>query len=171
MTPGISTASLYPVYTEKAFKTFAKNGVSAVEVFTNCAEEISLQYIRELRLTAVEYGVKILSVHPYTCPMEPMFFFSKYQRRFLEGMEVYKKYYEAANTLGANAVVFHGCHYEHDISFDEYLDRFARLFENSLSHGSMLCHENVSRCKSRGKDFFKMMAKALPKSEFIFDAK
>ncbi|MCL2034878.1 MAG: sugar phosphate isomerase/epimerase [Oscillospiraceae bacterium] len=171
MTPGLSTACLYPLYTEKVFLTYAKQGVKAVEVFANCKEEISPSYINDLRTTADFYGVKILSLHPYTCPMEPMFFFTEYKKRFAEGMEVYKKYYEAANTLGANAVVFHGGDFGYGISFDEYFERFGRLLDDSIKHGSMLCHENVERCKSRHSGFFQAMAKALPKSEFIFDIK
>jgi len=171
MTPGISTACLYPLYTEEAFKLFAEHGVEAVEVFANCAEEISPAYINNLRLAAVEYGVKILSLHPYTCSMEPMYFFTEYRRRFFEGMEVYKRYYEAANMLGANAVVFHGGTFEYGISYDEYFERFGRLLDDSISHGSMLCHENVVRCKGKNSDFFRALTKALPKAEFIFDVK
>lgn len=171
MTPGISTACLYPLYTEEAFKAIAQHKVEAVEVFINCAEEISPSYLNSLRVSALGYGVKILSLHPYMSAMESMFFFSDYERRFLEGQELYKKYYEAANLLGANAVVFHGCAYPVKIGYDEYFDRFGRLLEDSIAHGSMLCHENVSRCTSRDSRFFKALKKALPKAEFIFDVK
>lgn len=171
MMTGISTACLYPMYTEVALQTFASLHVEATEVFINCSEEILPAKLREMRSIADGNGVKILSLHPYTSGMEPMLFFSAYKRRFYEGMELYKKYYEAANILGADIVIFHGNSSKSGMSYDEYFNRFGRLVEDSISNGSKLCHENVSRCMSRSSAFFKELAKAVPQSEFVFDTK
>lgn len=171
MMTGISTACLYPLITEEALKTLISIGVESVELFVNCNYEISPSMLREIRAIADGSGVKILSLHPWHGPIESIMCFSRYERRFQEGLELYKKYYQAANMLGAELVVFHGGARAAGIEYAEYFDRFGRMVEDSIANGSCLCQENVSRCTSWSPDFFREMAKALPDAEFVFDIK
>jgi len=108
MLPGISTACFYPQYTEDALRTLAGHFPECVEVFINAACELEPEYLRSLRQIAEDAGIKIISLHPYTSGLEPMFFFSNYDRRYDEGLELYKKMSQAANLLGAGIIVFHG---------------------------------------------------------------
>lgn len=171
MLAGVSTACLYPEYTEKALETLLSFRVQAVEVFINCMEELSVPFLSGLRKRADDGGAKILSVHPYTSGMEPMLFFSRYRRRFHEGMEFYKKYYEACNILGAEIVVFHGDYHTSPTSYDEYFDRFGMLTDDAATFGVQLCHENVSRCIGHDPAFFKKLAACVPNAAFVLDVK
>lgn len=171
MTSGISTACLYPEYTEIALKTLASGGVDSIEVFFNCEEEISRPMLHEMKSITENAGTRIISLHPYTSPLEPIMFFSGYKRRFDEGRDMYKAYYEAANILGAELVVFHGGHRAAALSYGEYFDRFGILMEDALKCGNELCHENVERCMSWCPQFFAQMKSALPHAGFVFDIK
>lgn len=171
MLTGISTACLYPMHTEDALKILSSAKAEAVEVFANCDYEISPPMLKLMRSIADANGVKILSLHPYTAPSEPITFFTSYRRRFDEGLELYKKYYEAANILGADAVVFHGGSKTAAIPYGEYFDKFGLLVEDAIANGSNLCHENVERCISHKPDFFIGLAAAIPNARFIFDIK
>ncbi len=171
MLTGISTACLYPLETEKALNLLANYNIEAIEVFPNCEYEISKPALLEMRKVADAHGTKILSLHPHTGPMEPITFFSGYSRRFNDGVELYKRYYEAANLLGAELVVFHGGARIPWISYEEYFDKFGLLVEHAVQNGSCLCHENVSRCIGYCSQFFKQLAVAVPKAEFVFDIK
>lgn len=171
MLAGISTACLYPQHTEVALARLAASGVTATEVFLNSPSELEPAFLKELRRTADDAGVKILSVHPFTSAMEPMFFFSSYRRRFEDGKEYYKQYYQAANILGGDIVVFHGNVLQLPIGQDEYVARFAGLMEDAKSQGVRLCHENVSRCSGRSPAFFREMRRQLPQAGFVLDVK
>lgn len=171
MLAGISTACLYPQNTEEVLTILAENGVESTEVFINSASEMQTDYVNELRRIADSGGVRVLSVHPFTSGMEPMLFFSKYQRRFEDGREFYKRYYETAGLLGADIVVFHGNLLQLKIEPEEYFERFAILLEDARREGMRLCHENVCRCTGRSPDFFRQLADALPQAEFVFDIK
>ncbi len=78
--------------------------MEAAEVFLNCAGELEPGYIKRLRSIADSGGVKILSVHPYACFMDPMMFFSSYDRRFGEGLDIYRRYFYAANIRFINRI-------------------------------------------------------------------
>ena len=171
MLSGISTACLYPEYTETALKTILSHPVQAVEIFTNCKQELSAGILSEMRKRADDCGTKILSVHPYTSGMEPMYFFSGYQRRFQEGIDLYKQYYQACNILGADIVVFHGDTRDSRLSYSEYFERFGKLVDDASTYGVSLCHENVSRCVGYSPDFFTALAAELPNAQFVLDVK
>lgn len=171
MLAGLSTACLYPQNTEDALRLIATTGVQATEVFLNSDSELAPAYIRELRQIADGSGIRTLSVHPYTSGMEPMLFFSAYTRRFEDGREYYKRYYEAVNLLGGDIVVFHGHFAGMKIEPQDYFHRFAVLLEDARQAGVRLCHENVSRCYGRSPDFFVQMRAALPRAEYVLDVK
>ncbi|MDR2908871.1 MAG: sugar phosphate isomerase/epimerase [Oscillospiraceae bacterium] len=171
MQPGISTACLYPRYTEESLRDILALRPACVEVFINAREELSAPFLRGLRAMADSAGARIASVHPYLSAMEPLYFFSGYSRRFLEGREEYKRHYEAAGMLGAEAVVFHGNFYGNEIPPGQYFERFSVLWEDARREGISLCQENVERCASREPGFFKQMRSALADAEFILDVK
>lgn len=171
MIAGISTACFYPMYTEEALFQLARQGVAAAEVFLNSQSELEPAYLKELRRVADAAGVRLLSVHPFTSGMEPMLFFSGYQRRFADGRELYRSYYRAANILGAGMVVFHGNIAQFRMEREDYFQRFGILMADAAREGVELCHENVSRCTGRSPDFFLDMARYLPESRYVFDVK
>jgi len=142
-----------------------------MEVFLNSTQELESSFLRELRREADSVGTKIVSIHPYLSPMEPMLFFSGYARRFDEGLELYRRFYEAAGILGADCIVFHGDYKRRPLNYDEYFSRFELLWEDARKHGISLCQENVERCFSGSNNFLARMRKALPQVEYILDVK
>lgn len=171
MIAGISTACFYPMVTEEALALLAEKGVAATEIFLNSSSELAPAYLKELRQMADAAGVRLLSVHPFTSGMEPMLFFSGYQRRFEDGRDYYRRYYQAANILGAEIVVFHGNIAQFRMKREEYFDRFGILLADARKEGAEICHENVSRCTGRSPDFFLDMTRCLPDARYVFDVK
>lgn len=168
---GISTASFYPLYTERGLAKLASWGVPAAEVFINCAAELEEDYLKEQRRAADDAGMRILSVHPYTSGQEPLLFFSAYKRRLAEGMELYRRYCHAANLLGAEVVVFHGDRDGSALSEGERFHRMGELIRMGRGMGVDICQENVVRCVSRQPAFFVRLAEAVPEARFVYDIK
>lgn len=171
MLAGVSTACFYPERTEKALTILAGQGISATEVFLNSDCELDPAYLRNLRHIADAARMRILAVHPYTSGMEPMLFFSEYARRFEDGRVYYRKYYQAANILGAKLVVFHGNSRYRQMEEHAYFERYHRLMQDASASGVMLCHENVSRCAGYLPAFFQQMSAALPDARYVLDVK
>lgn len=171
MIAGVSTACFYPEETESALAALAEGGVAATEIFLNCASELDPAYLRDLRRTADDAQMQILSVHPFTSGMEPMLFFSSYARRYADGREFYRRYWQAANILGAQIVVFHGCGVKKPVTMSEYVERYGTLLEDAKREGVTLCHENVTRCMSRSADFFRELSRQLPQARYVLDVK
>jgi len=171
MLPGISTACLYPLSTEQSLETLLALRPACVEVFINAGSELEPDFLRELRARAGSAGARIVSVHPYISGMDPMFLFSGYTRRFDEGAELYRRFYQAACILGADCVVFHGDHRLSHLPRQEYFSRFERLWEDAREQGVSLCQENVERCASHSVRFIAEMKKALPRVEYVLDVK
>ena len=168
---GISTACFYPAVTEDSLLQLAALEPPCVEVFLNAATELQPQYLKRLRAIADHAGIRVVSVHPYCSIMEPMLFFSQYQRRFEEGVELYKHFFRAAALLGADTLVFHGDHKQSPLPREEYFRRFLILWEEAKAMGIHLCQENVERCASGKIDFLANMRKCLPQVEYILDVK
>ena len=171
MNAGVSTACFYPQHTEKAFRFLIGHNVKLIEVFLNCASELDVAYIKELRDLADAHGTRIAAIHPYSSYMEPFLFFSGYDRRFREGMDLYRKYYEACHILGANIVVFHGNRSRFPVEEPLYFERYGKLVEDADKNGVFLCHENVSYCQGSDPEFFRRMLNNLPECKFVFDVK
>lgn len=171
MAVGISTACFYPEQTEESLGKILTLQPPCVEVFLNAGCELEPGYLKKLRSMADRAGTRIVSVHPYLSAMEPMFFFSLYDRRFAEGLELYRRFWQAAAILGADTVVFHGNHRMSPLPLEEYFGRFDRLWQDARAAGVSLCQENVERCTSRSAGFFRAMGKALPEVRYILDVK
>ena len=168
---GISTACLYPMLTEEAFAQIARSGVQCCEVFFNADCELEDAFTRELARRSASLGVPIVSVHPYTAALEPVYFFSGYPRRTEDGFEQYKKYFHAMNILGARYLIFHGDAKNNLFSQGAGFEHMSRLCEMAKSFGVQIAHENVSRCKSSSLSYLEKLAAQMPEMRFVLDIK
>lgn len=168
---GVSTASFFPDYTEVSLEKVCQMKASSTEVFLNCYSELEHPYLQALKNMADDHGVQIASVHPFSSNDEPFYFFSQYPRRFQEGVNLYRRYFQAAQILGAKILVFHGDFMQSKSPLELVYERLSQLCQVAQEYDITLCHENVARCISREKDFFVELAKEVPKCGFVFDVK
>ncbi len=165
MQVGVSTACLYPEPLEDALYQLAVNGVGNMEIFINTHSEIKEKFVRELKNILDRFDVGCLSLHPYTCEIEPLMFFSDYDRRLEDALEYYKLYFEAMNILGAKIFVLHGG--KADRGKELYCQRYSRLYRLGQEFGVTVAVENVTRCQSRSSAFIREISGMLG-SEFAF---
>lgn len=173
---GASTACLYPMESERSLKLLCEYGYKHFEFFINSVSELRPDYIAEFKKTAEDFGADFVSIHPFTSAFEGMLFFSDYERRTLEGIDLYKRFFEASAFLGADFFVLHGQKVSRNggFQFDNqfYFDRFCMLSENAKSFGITLCQENVEGFRSQSVEFIRNMHDSLgEKAAFVFDIK
>ncbi len=154
---GASSACFYPMETEKSFLHIAELGFSHSEIFFNSRSELDRSFVRQLKDIRDAYGINVTSLHPYRSFAEGYNFFSSYERRFLDGVDNYKRYFEAAATLGAKYIVLHGSKNRIDITREQYADRFRRLNEVAKTFGCTVAHENVVEYIGATPDFMQSM--------------
>lgn len=172
MNLGISSACFYPEITEKAVRYLCENGVPEIEIFFNSACEMKGKIFSEICHIVKANGTRVISVHPFTSGFEPFMLFSDYERRFEDGLEFCKTYFEAMNTLGAKIFVLHGDRFESHHSDERYFERFLKLFRMGKKEGIVVAQENVCRCRSRDIDFIKNMKETLSDEvAFVLDLK
>lgn len=172
MKAGISTACLYPRLLEESFYDLAVNGVDNIEIFFNTDCELRRGFVDGLSRTARRFDAEVISVHPFTCQMEPMMFFSAYERRVGDILEYYKKYFDVMNRLGASFFVFHGSKAGTGTSHELYFERYSRLYNAGRENGITVLQENVVRCDSGKLSFLKEMLAALgDEAKFVLDVK
>ena len=140
---GISSSCLYPMHTEDSFRLIASSGVELSEIFFNANCELEPPFIKELGKIKSEYGISLSSVHPTMSLAESFMLFSNYDRRFNEGIEIFKRYGEIASELGAKYVIMHGGKYNGTMDNHGYFDRFAKVAEVVRQNGAILLQENV----------------------------
>lgn len=145
---GISTASLYPLETEKALEFLGANGIPVTEIFFNSPSELEDGFTDKLRSIKEKYGIEVASVHPCGSVGEPYYLFSGYQRRYEEIRRFYRKYYAAAKKLGARYVVLHGDSLAGHISMEDYCKRLDEMRGDAEEYGVILSHENVNRYRA-----------------------
>ena len=148
MVTGISTACLYPLVTEKALDILLEAGFRTFEFFVNCDSEMSDEFLGGLNTRLKEKNASVYSLHFYTAVYEPYMFFSDYQRRFDDGLELYRRYCASAARIGAKVVVFHGDRRNSELPLEDFCERFYTLSKMARSEGVTLAQENVSRCRS-----------------------
>lgn len=174
---GISTACLYPAETEKALESIALLGIKNIELHFSTFSELNDGYLKELLKMMKHYGVRATSVHPFYCVLESPMFFSEYnERRFADGLEIYKQYFHATARLDAEYLVFHGGQKQGvnrcTVSDDQYIERYNLIFECAKRFGVTLLHENVYTHKCEDIDFCRKMIEYLgDKAQFTFDSK
>lgn len=167
---GISTACFYPENTEKVIKRLAINEVSPIEIFFNTFCEFDKSYIKEFK--SMLSGIDVSSVHPFTSGFETMMFFSNYDRRFNDGLEIYKKVFSVCNDLDAPYMIFHGVKNEFPVDPRLTYERFGLLAMEARKMGVTILHENVSRCKGKSPDYILGMRKEIGSlAKFVLDTK
>jgi sugar phosphate isomerase/epimerase len=158
--------------TEKSLELLGKSGVRTCEVFLNTASESTPDFAKTLNKIKDEYGMEIVSVHPFSSFAETHMLFSEYERRFFDGLEFYKQCAETAAVLGAKVLVIHGSKFPAKISNNEYFERFSQLVEAGKEFGITVCQENVHAHFSHSPEFLKEMRNALGKDfRMVFDVK
>ncbi len=140
---GISSSCLYPMYTEESFRLIASQGVELSEIFFNANCELQPPFIKQLNEIKSEYGIALSSIHPTMSLAESFMLFSNYDRRFDEGIDMYKRYGEIAAELGAKYVIMHGGKPNGTMDNHGYFDRFAKVAEVVRQNGATLLQENV----------------------------
>lgn len=172
MKAGVSTACLYPMEVETAFRRLAESGVKTAEIFVNSHCELSGPYRGEMLAVQKEYGVDVVSVHPFTCGIEPMMLFTAYERRVNDMLDYYKRFFEYMNLFGARFFVLHGNKPQNPFPDEKYFERYLKLQETAERFGVCVVQENVVRCVSGSIDFLKKMKAALgDKAAFVLDIK
>jgi sugar phosphate isomerase/epimerase len=172
MQAGVSTACLYPMELEKSLYELAVRGVECTEIFVNTHCEMFDPYLSQMKNIQKQTGIKVKSVHPYTCSIEPIMFFTKYERRINDFLEYYKNYLNYMNEFGAEILVLHGNKNENKFPDEAYFERFALLQELAESFGVCVAQENVSRCTSGSLAFLEKMKSYLgDKAKFVLDIK
>lgn len=154
---GASSACFYPAETEAAFLHIAKLGFGCSEIFFNSPSELEKPFLNELKAISKAYSTAVTSLHPYTSFAEGYILFSGYKRRFYDGIELYKRYFEAAAELGAEYIVLHGAKQLKEVCAKEYAERFALLNEAAKGFGCSVAHENVVNFVGQSPEFMKLM--------------
>ena len=78
---GVSTACLYPRVVEEALYDLALSGVSNVEIFINSHSELRRSFVDTMARLLHRFDMTCVSLHPFTCEIEPTMLFSNYPRR------------------------------------------------------------------------------------------
>lgn len=158
---GASSSCFYPLETEKSFSILAGLGIKNCEIFFNSRSELKKAFVGELKKIKDSNGMKVISLHPYASFSEGYNFFSRYERRYSDAVEEYKKLFEAAAELGAEYIVLHGSKNKPEISLCEYAERFWNLNKVAHSFGVTVAHENVVHYASEYPGFMKFMHEKL----------
>lgn len=143
MNIGASSSCFYPLETEKSLELVGKVGIKITEVFFNSPSELDYSFLKQLEKIKAEHSMKITAVHPFMSFSEGYSLFSPYLRRFTDGLELFKKYFEAAATLGAGVLNLHGGNGGRTIPDSEYAERLGALIELGKTFGVCVSHENV----------------------------
>ncbi len=168
---GISTACLYPQLLEESLEMIGELKAGYTEVFFSTLSEIGMDYVKMLRKKAERLSLDIVSVHPFTSGHEPLYFFSRYERRFNDSRDLYKRMYKAAAVLGAKYFVFHGDRKQPSVSKERYFEIFDILSRDAGEFGIKLLQENVAGCTSNTPQFCRLMREQLPEAGFVLDIK
>ena len=172
MKAGLSTACLYPLEVENAFLQFGENGVKTAEIFVNSHCELSDPYCGEMLAVQREYCIDVVSVHPYTCGIEPMMLFTAYERRVTDMLDYYKRFFEYMNLFGARFFVLHGNKPQNPFPDEKYFERYLKLQEAAGQFGICVVQENVVRCTAGNINFLIKMKNTLgDKAAFVLDIK
>lgn len=164
---GVSTSCFYPMLTEDSLKLVGENGVKTTEIFFNATSELEKPFIKELKSIKNHYGIDVVSLHPTMSLAESYVFFAGYERRFNEGVELYKRYADAAMELGAKYIIMHGGKPNKFLTNEEYCHKFFEVSKAVGENGAMLLQENVVLFRAGDLDYLKLMVKTLGKDANI----
>lgn len=158
---GVSTACYYPLETEKALKRICGRGVKSCEIFLNTTSELEDDYIKRIKNLLSDNDAAVTSLHPFASFSESYSLFSSYKRRFYDTLELYKRYFEVMNIIGANILVIHGGKPSLSIFHEEYFERFGELSALSKTFGLRVAQENIVHYLSESPEFILKMKEAL----------
>ena len=170
---GVSTGSFYPMEMEDACALLAGKGVKVMELFVNTPSDMKGAYLSHIRELREEYGLIFTSVHPFSCALEPILFFSEHKRRFEDGCDFYRRYFDFGAALQIPYFIFHGASiHDTGCSSQRYFERYSQLSRIAKEEfGVTLLQENVARCKSGSLTFLGQMKEQLPQARFALDLK
>lgn len=173
---GISTACFYPRLLEEGIERIASLGLRTIEIFFNTESEFREPFVSELARLIREYGLELISVHPYTSLMEGMLLFSEHTRRTEDGFEQYRRYFATAAGLGAKYLTLHGERQmpgmqDSPASAERKLERYHRLCRTAAEEGVIVAQENVAWCRSCNPDYVKLLAQNIPELCYTLDIK
>lgn len=169
---GVSTACFYPAETETAIKKLCEAGIKNIEIFFNADCELRGELFKAVKKSVTDGGCSVLSIHPYTSALETISLFGDYPRRLTDILEVYKRYFEIMNILGAKVFVLHGALKSAVIEEGLYFERYKMLYDIGKDFGVTVAQENVSYCKSSDADFLLRMKNTLANDcKFVLDVK
>lgn len=157
MAIGVSTSCFYPLETECALERLGQSGIKTAEIFINATSELEEPILGELRRIQEQYGIQVSALHPFMSFGEEYLLFSEYERRYCDTLELYKRYFEAANQFGAKYIVIHGAKATPHANPERYIERFARLAETGKSAGLCVAQENVVQYLSQSPEFLLRM--------------
>lgn len=158
---GVSSSCFYPQETEKSFRMIAEMGIKTTEIFFNARSELGGEILDEILQIKKEYDVDIVSVHPFASFAEGFFIFSEYERRHLDSLEDYKRFFEAENKLGAKIHVVHGCKKGVPVPKERYARQYYDLVKVGKEMGIKVCHENVVNYHPETPEFMRYLADCL----------
>lgn len=145
---GISTSCFYPENTLSSLQRVIDAGAPVTELFLNTFSELEPAFVARVADAVQRSGICISSVHPFTSAMEGFFFASQYEGRMLDGISIYRRYFEVCRLWGADKLVFHGDHKGNPACTEaEYAANFQSLAAVGQEYGVALCHENVHYCR------------------------
>ena len=171
MNTGISTACFFPMLTEKSLEELLKRGTKTLEIFFNSPCESNREFMMSLMPMINSYGARIVSVHPCTSAFETLSFFGKYERRFYDSVESYKKLFDVCGLINSDILVFHGAKKQFNIEENLYFERFYKLCQEGKRFGVNVCQENVEGFSCGDAPFMQNLLKALPDTKTVFDVK
>ena len=168
---GVSTACFYPKETEKALERIVSQGVPCTEIFVNSFSEATPQFIKTYRSILASGDTKVISIHPFTSGMEHHMFFSNYERRLYDGLDMYKTYFNLAAEMNAKFVVIHGGSGFHMPDTDFYVERYGIVADCAKSFGVAIAHENVCRNMGKTPEIFRAIRATHKDASFVLDIK
>ena len=170
MIAGISTACLFPKPLEESLYELLVNGTSCVEIFINTHSELKKSFAYGAAEMLKRFDAKCTAVHPFTCEMEQLAFFTDYERRITDALEYYKYFFRFMNIVGAEYFVFHSAKSVRSKEF--FCERYSRLYRLGKEFGVTVAVENVSRCQSGSAAFIREVAAMLgDEFSFVLDTK
>ncbi|MEG1996164.1 MAG: sugar phosphate isomerase/epimerase [Oscillospiraceae bacterium] len=168
---GISTACYYPQYLEKTIDMIGKSGIKNIELFVNTESELDDKFINYIKSLFDFYGITPVSLHPFTSAYEPFLLFTDYERRFQDGINLYKRYFETMNKLSIQFLILHGDKLGSSSTEELYFDHFGRLCDVATQHGVTIAQENVYKYKSGEMYFIQKLVHNFPNIALAFDNK
>lgn len=160
---GASTSCYYPLETELALDKVIAGGFSCTEIFFNTYSELQPDFVSMLAEKAERAGLEVVSVHPFSSFAETTCLFGNYDRRADDFLQLYERYFQACNVLGAKLVVLHGALLQSKtfVPEERYIERFCRLADIGKRYGVTLAQENVNRHFSENPAFLLKLKYAL----------